>query len=213
MVHEGILSAVANERGLNEKAVSSWMDIIPAYVAFVLRFFKDPKGAFARVSKQGEVSSDLTAILLGGIGLAYLIAIAAIRDSKSRLEAFGVDERVLPAAAATLILFAAVLTHLLMFAAARWAGEYELDGTVEDTVNAGAGFAAICVPFATIVVCVALSRGFDPTHWLVWTPVALFFLGAFPAALMGAHPNTSYTRASSAVFIALAALWSASYYL
>lgn len=181
-----------DSRPVNEKAVGNWLDILPAYVGFVLRFFKDPKGAFAAISRPGEISSDATAVLLGGIGLAYLIALAA-RDAAQpslplRLLEW-IEHRYLPAAGAAVVVAAGILLHWLAIAAGKWRDELALDGTVEDTVNAAVGSAAIFVPVSTAVL-VAF-----PGSIVAAVALGLFFFLGFPAAVAATHPNTSYDQA------------------
>ena len=62
---------------MTDKEVKSWLDIAPAYLNFAIRFLRWEHNAFANVAKAGEVSRDLTSILLGGVALSYLIALVA----------------------------------------------------------------------------------------------------------------------------------------
>ena len=104
---------------MSEKEVKSWLDIAPAYLNFAIRFLRWERTAFANVAKAGEVSRDLTSILLGGIALSYLIAVVAaparLEQDPSRLVQWlpKVEYHLLPLFGLFATLVLAIATHLL----------------------------------------------------------------------------------------------------
>ena len=141
---------------MEERAVNSWLDIAPAYLNFVLKFFRSPREAFAGVARTSKVSSDMTAILLGGVALSYLIVALAgspqLRDDPGTVAGWlrKMDYHLLPVVALLGALILAVLCHIV--------GRYGLStrrlrGTVEDSVNAALGFSAVYLPLVATALC------------------------------------------------------------
>ena len=196
---------------MSEKEVKSWLDIAPAYLNFAIRFLRWERTAFANVAKAGEVSRDLTSILLGGIALSYLIAVLAaparLEQDPSRLVQWlpKVEYHLLPLFGLFATLVLAIATHLLGKLFARFSalgrskpGRWDprLGGTLEDSVNAALGFAAVFLPVATTAICIM--------NWLpvrLWIPgvvgiiLAFFIVAYFPFSLSATHPNTGYPQA------------------
>jgi hypothetical protein len=201
---------------MTDKEVKSWLDIAPAYLNFTIRFLRWEHNAFANVAKAGEVSRDLTSILLGGIALSYLIALVAapaqLEQDPSRLVQWlsKVEYHLLPLFGLFAALVLAIATHVLgklfaQFSAlgnkkpGRW--DPRLGGTLEDSVNAALGFAAVFLPTATTALCII--------NWLpvrLWIPgvmgifLAVFIVAYFPFSLSSTHPDTVYSQALLAFF-------------
>ena len=199
-----------------EKEVKDWLDIAPAYLNFAIRFLRRTRTAFENSAKTGEVSRDLTSILLGGIALSYLIALVAaparLEQDPSRLVQWlsKVEYHLLPLIGLFVALVLAITTHMLgkLFAQlptgvgrtkpSRW--DPRLGGTLEDSVNAALGFSAVFSPFATTALCVM--------NWLpvlLWIPgvtgiiLAVFIIAYFPLSLSSTHPDTGYFQAALAL--------------
>jgi hypothetical protein len=200
---------------MTDKEVKSWLDIAPAYLNFAIRFLRWEHNAFANVAKAGEVSKDLTSILLGGVALSYLIALVAapaqLKQDPSRLVQWlsKVEYHLLPLFGLFAALVLAVATHLLgkLYAQlsalgytkpTRW--DPRLGGTTEDSINAALGFAAVFLPTATIAVCIISWLPLRP-----WIPavmgifLAVFTLTYFPFSLSSTYPDTIYSQAFSAL--------------
>ena len=200
---------------MTEKEVKSWLDIAPAYLNFAIRFLRWERTAFANVAKAGEVSRDLTSILLGGVALSYLIAFVAapaqLEQDPSRLVQWlsKVDYHLLPLLGLFATLVLSIATHLLGKLFARFSAlssksgrsDPRLGGTLEDSLNAALGFAAVFLPTATTALCVM--------NWLPlrpWIPgvtgiiLAFLILAYFPFSLSSTHPDTDWAQA----FLALA---------
>ena len=196
---------------MTDKEVNSWLDIAPAYLNFAIRFLRRTRTAFAKCAKAGEVSTDLTSILLGGVALSYLIALVAaparLKEDPSLLvqRLPTVEYHLLPLIGLFAALVLAIMTHLfgklfIQFSAAfdhrkpgRW--DPRLGGTLEDSINAALGFAAVFLPTATTVLCIM--------NWLpvrFWIPgvtgivLAGFIIVYFPLSLSSTHPATGYIQ-------------------
>lgn len=199
-----------------EKVVKSWLDIAPAYLNFVLRFIWSPRQAFAHVSGASTVSSDLTAILLGGIALSYLLVVAgappALQDDPSEVVRYlrQLDLQLLPFVGLLLTVAAAIVSHLFgkLFAVVsrslqiespgKW--EPKLGGTVEDSVNAALGFASVYIPLFVAAICamgwlVPTNLGVGIIGILSPIFLAIFFLIYFPLSLSSTHPDTGFFQA------------------
>jgi hypothetical protein len=195
-----------------DKAVNSWLDIAPAYLNFVISFLRRTRTAFAKYAKAGEVSGDLTSILLGGIALSYLISIVAApaqlkQDPSLLVQWLGtVEYHLLPLIGLFAALVLAITTHLLgkLFArlltavdratSGRW--DPRLGGTLEDSVNAALGFAAVFLPTATAALCII--NWLPPTQWIAGvTGIALagFIIVYFPLSLASTHRDTGFAQA------------------
>ena len=141
---------------MEEKAVSSWLDIAPAYLNFVLKFFRSPRSAFAGVARTSKVSSDMTSILLGGVALSYLIVALAgspqLKDDPGAVAGWlrKMDYHLLPVVALLGTLALAVLCHIV---GRYWLSIRRLRGTVEDSVNAALGFSAVYLPLVATALC------------------------------------------------------------
>jgi hypothetical protein len=197
---------------MSEKEVKGWLDIAPAYLNFAIRFLRRTRSAFEKSAKTGEVSRDLTSILLGGIALSYLIALVAaparLEQDPSRLVQWlsKVEYHLLPLIGLSVALVLAIATHMggKLFAQlqtgvdrtkpSRW--EPRLGGTLEDSVNAALGFAAVFSPVVTTAFCIM--------NWLpvrLWIPsvtglaLAGFIIVYFPLSLSSTHPDTRYFQA------------------
>jgi hypothetical protein len=196
-----------------DKAVKSWLDIAPAYMNFMLKFVRDPRQAFSKVAGSADVSSDLTSILLGGVALSYLIVVLGgspgLKQDPGRVAGLlrGLDYQVLPILAVFVTLALAVMSHVSgkfyaalsrrgrTATAGRW--DPKLAGSIEDSVNAGLGFAAVYVPLAAAVICVS---SWLPTHSSMGASVgglllAVFLVIYFPWSLSSTHRNTRFGQA------------------
>ena len=195
---------------MEEKAVNSWLDIAPAYLNFLLKFFRSPREAFAGVARTAKVSSDMTAILLNGVALSYLlVALAGSPQLKNDPGAVAgllrkMDYHLLPVVALLGALILAVLCHVLakLFlgseeGGARW-WDPKLGGTVEDSVNAALGFSAVYLPLIATVLC-----------GISWFPVstgaaagvaggllAVFAALYFPWSLLATHQKAGLFESS-----------------
>src|SRR5689334_18450744 len=150
---------------MTEKEVNGWLDIAPAYLNFAIRFLRRTRTAFANSAKAGEVSRDLTSILLGGVALSYLIALVAApaqlkQDSSLVIQWLGtVEHHLLPLIGISVALVLAIATHLLGKLFAQISAGFgrpkprpwdpRLGGTLEDSVNAALGFGAVFSPVVT----------------------------------------------------------------
>ena len=197
---------------MNDKSVTSWLQIAPAYLNFAIRFLRRTRTAFAEQAKAGKVSEDLTSILLGGVALSYLIAIVAApvklkQDPSALVQWLGYQEYyLLPIAGLFAALILGVATHWLgkLYAGLSTAfdrnapGPWEprLGGTLEDSLNAALGFSAVFLPVATTVLCI--SAWLPPTSWISAAP-SIFLIGFivvyFPLSLACTHPDTGYRQA------------------
>ncbi|HKU76170.1 MAG TPA: hypothetical protein VJR02_19835 [Pyrinomonadaceae bacterium] len=214
---------------MTDKEIKSWLDIAPAYLNFAIRFLRWERTAFASVAKAGEVSRDLTSILLGGVALSYLIAFVAapaqLEQDPSRLVQWlsKVEYHLLPLIGLFATLVLAIATHLLgkLFArfsafsrsqSGRW--DPRLGGTLEDSVNSALGFAAVFLPTATTALCIM--------NWLplrLWIPgvtgiiLAFLFVAYFTFSLSSTHPDTGYFQAFLALWGAIAVFCLALYFI
>lgn len=211
---------------MNDKVISSWLDIAPAYLNFAIRFLRRTRTAFAEHAKAGKVSPDLTSILVGGIALSYLIAIVAAppqlkQDRSSLVQWLGhLDYYLLPLMGLFAALVLGVTTHLLGKLYAGFSRAFDrtapgpwdprLGGTLEDSVNAALGFAAVFLPVATAALCIAARL--PQTTWIsAATSILLvaFVVAYFPLSLASTHPDTGYRQAlmatSGAVLLPLLA--------
>jgi hypothetical protein len=115
----------------------------------------------------------------------------------------------LPLAGLFAALILGVATHVLGKLYARLSRAFErtapgpwdprLGGSLEDSVNAALGFAAVFLPVTTAVLCVAARL--PQTNWIV-AAASIFLVGFivvyFPLSLASVHPGTGYRQASMA---------------
>ena len=194
---------------------------------FLLRFVRNPRKAFAKVAGSAEVSSDLTSVLLGGVALSYLIVIFGAspelkRDPGNIANALsGLDYHLLPVLGVFMTLVLAVVSHLCgklyailsRLGAKAPVGKWDpkLGGSVEDSVNAALGFAAVYLPLAAGVICASSWLSEDSRIGAAVSGLFLgvFFLIYFPWSLSSTHRNTGFGQAllafgGSIVLIAIA---------
>lgn len=200
---------------MKKGSIEDWLDIVPQWLSFALRFPADPRAALQPYSASGAVSKDLALLVAAGVGVAYLaIALSAppslVHDLSRMLRLFrGVDVNLLPPMMLLLLLVSALAVHLLakLFAmlvgagrpGSRWAPH--LGGTVEDSVNAFLGVASVYIPLAILAFSVAVSV-FDGPGRRLTMPVqlcGLLLIGALfvyvPTALATVHPKTTSAQA------------------
>ena len=60
---------------MDEAPIKGLLDILPAYMNFVIGFLRSPRAAFAPYALTGRVQSDLTSFMLAGVGAAYLAGV------------------------------------------------------------------------------------------------------------------------------------------
>jgi hypothetical protein len=146
---------------MDEGPIKSLLDILPAYLNFVIGFLRSPRAAFAPYALTGRVQSDLTSFLLAGVGAAYLAGAVMpitgfdIQNPRGAMDVFAgwlahQDVKVLPLEALLLVLVLALGAHLVARLFDRWQA-------VGDSVNAALGFAAIVLPLTTIVLLGVLA--------------------------------------------------------
>jgi hypothetical protein len=197
-----------------ENAVNGWLDIAPAYLNFLLAFVRNPRRAFAAVSEAGKVSSDLTSILFGGVALSYLVVLLTnspqLDQDNGVIASFlrGRDYQMFP----LLGVFGAVLLGLVCHLAGKFfvvlsklgkkgpSGTWDpkLGGSVEDSVNASLGFAAVFVPLTSGMICaVSLFPRFNPG--VAGVLLALFAIVYFPWSLSATHQHTGVRQAYMAI--------------
>jgi hypothetical protein len=193
-----------------ENAVNSWLDIAPAYLNFLFAFLRNPQQAFSQVAVHRKVSSDLTSILLGGVALAYLIVLLTAPPELKQDQGVvanllrGQDYHLLPVMGAFAAILLAVISHcggkgfvfLSRLGEKGRVGPWDpkLGGSVEDSVNAALGFAAVFVPFTSGMIC-AVSRfpRFNPG--IAGFVLAIFAVVYFPWSLSSTHQHTGVRQA------------------
>jgi hypothetical protein len=208
-----------NPYTVDEKSIKSWLDIAPHYIGFFLAFLKSPATALQNVKGASKISSDLVSIMIGGIALSYFIVLAikspALEADQGTVLTLlrKIDRNAMPFVALLTVVLVAVLGHLIAKGVARviriralgpsdFTGP-DLGGTVEDSVNAALGFAAIFIPIAVGTIAFA---SFSSNFWLPvacglgLSVMALFYL---PLALSATHPNTSFVQSFLALGIAV----------
>jgi hypothetical protein len=160
---------------MDEGPIKSLLDILPAYMNFVISFLRSPRAAFAPYALTGRVQSDLTSFLLAGVGAAYLAGVLMpipgfdIQNPKGTMDEFAgwlahQEVKALPLEALLAVMAVALVAHLIAKLFDRWqvasaklardpnrSPAPNLAGTAEDSVNAALGFAAILLPLTTIV--------------------------------------------------------------
>jgi len=160
---------------MDEGPIQSLLDILPAYINFVIGFLRSPRAAFAPYALTGRVHGDLTSFLLAGAGAAYLAGALMpipgidIQNPQGSMDAFAgwlsrQDVKALPLEALLAVIAVALLAHLVAKLFDRWqvvSGKLAPDpghppatnlaGSAEDSVNAALGFASILLPLTTIV--------------------------------------------------------------
>jgi len=204
---------------VDEKSIKSWLDIAPHYIGFFLAFLKNPATAFKDVKGASKISSDLVSIMIGGIALSYFIVLAvespALDADQGTVVGLlrKIDRNAMPFVALLSVVLIAVLGHVVAKAISRilsipalgpsdLAGP-DLGGTVEDSVNAALGFAAVFIPIAVgaIALSALSSRG-----WVIAT-VGLGLAGMtmvyLPLSLSATHPNTSFAQSFLALGVAI----------
>jgi len=208
-----------NPYTVDEKSIKSWLDIAPHYIGFFLAFLKSPATALRDVKGAAKISSDLVSIMLGGIALSYFIILAfqspALKADEGTVVGVlrSIDRNTMPFVALLTVVLVAVLGHLIAKAVARvlrMPGFRQSDllgpdlgGTVEDSVNAALGFAAVFIPISVGTIDLAL---FSPNLWVMlswalamWVMILIYL----PLALSATHPNTSFVQSALAVGVAV----------
>jgi hypothetical protein len=156
---------------MDEAPIKGLLDILPAYLNFVIGFLRSPRAALAPYALTGRVHSDLTSFLLAGVGVAYLAGFLMpipgfdIQNPRGAMDVFAgwlthQEVRALPLEALLVVLTLALAAHLLTKLFDRWQVKSaksspappNLPGSAEDSVNAALGFAAILLPLTTIVL-------------------------------------------------------------
>ncbi|MFQ5677470.1 MAG: hypothetical protein ACE5G1_16395 [bacterium] len=197
---------------MNEKIIKTWLDIAPAYMDFFLKYLRSPPHAFEGVTGTGKVSSDQTNLLLGGVVVSYLIVLLfgsprLQSDPGAVAQLFrSLDLQTLPVIAIFVTFIAAILTHGVAKFYSRFISKLpqmaKLGGSVEDSVNAALGFAAVFVPLLTGVVVITARLPVDLTLY-VGVPLA-FATGVFACvyfswSLSATHPDTTPFQAFGAL--------------
>ncbi len=161
---------------MDDGPIKSLLDILPAYMNFVIGFLRSPRAAFAPYALTGRVQSDLTSFLLAGVGAAYLAVVLMpisgfdIQSPHGATDEFAgwltrQEVKALPLEALLVVLALALAAHLVAKLFDRWqmasakpsadpdqAPRPNLPGSAEDTVNAALGFAAVVLPLTTILL-------------------------------------------------------------
>src|SRR5216683_3710035 len=146
------------------------LDILPAYMNFVIGFLRSPRAALAPYALTGRVQSDLTSFMLAGVGAAYLAGVLMpipgfdIQNPRGAMDVFAgwlthQEVKALPLEALLVVLVLALVAHLVAKLFNRWQvasakpfpDRPNLPGTAEDSVNAALGFAAVLLPLTTIL--------------------------------------------------------------
>ena len=154
---------------MDEAPIKGLLDILPAYLNFVIGFVRSPRAALAPYALAGRVHSDLTSFLLAGVGVAYLAGFVMpipgfdIDHPRGAMDVFAgwlahQEVRALPLEALLLVLMLALAAHLFAKLFDRWSAAStkssplppNFPGTAEDSVNAALGFAAVLLPLTTI---------------------------------------------------------------
>jgi len=60
---------------MDEAPIKGLLDILPAYMNFVIGFLRSPRAAFAPYALTGRVQSDLNVVYARGVGAAYLAGV------------------------------------------------------------------------------------------------------------------------------------------
>ena len=153
---------------MDEGPVKNVLEILPAYLNFVIGCLRSPRAAFAPYALKGKVQSDLTSFLLAGVGAAYIAGALMpstsidIQNPQGGMDRFArwltsQDVKTLPLEALLAVLLLALGAHLVGKLFDRSQHTPRLPGSAEDSVNAALGFASIFLPFTTIVLLGVLS--------------------------------------------------------
>jgi hypothetical protein len=153
---------------MDEGPVKSVLEILPAYLNFVIGCLRSPRAAFAPYALKGKVQSDLTSFLLAGVAAAYIAGALMpstsidIQNPQGGMDLFAKwlmhqDVKTLPLEALLAVLLLALGAHLIGKLFDRWQDKPSLPGSAEDSMNAALGFASIFLPFTTMVLLGALS--------------------------------------------------------
>lgn len=154
---------------MDESPIKGLLDILPAYMNFVIGFLRSPRAALAPYALQGRVHSDMTSFTLAGVGVAYLAGILMpipgfdIQNPRGGMDVFAAwltrqEVKALPLEALLLVVTLALAAHLVAKLFDRWQVKSakrspaapNLPGSAEDSVNAALGFAAILLPLTTV---------------------------------------------------------------
>lgn len=214
---------------MDQGPIKSLLDILPAYLNFVIGFVRSPTTAFAPYALTNRVHSDLTSFLLAGVGAAYLAGFLIpapfdIQNPHGGMDRFAewlsrYDMKLLPPLVLLVVLALALAGHLVAKFFDRWQGlsvnpdPPNLPGTAEDSVNAALGFAAVLLPLTTIVMlgtlalaAPALEKQTSQTFSIIlfvglflYMAVAIFLY--LPRSFAAVH-KVSWGRASSALGVA-----------
>jgi len=198
------------------KLIETWLDIAPQYINFALRFPRSPKKALERYSGTGAVASDLTSFAVAGVVISYLFVLVfapgvtgstpktvvevsgKVGSTLSRLLA--TDPKIAPALALLAVVTGTVFVHLFARIATLIGSTGRmrafLGGSVEDSVNAALGFAAVYIPyFVLLSLCGVHLAATHPSHSFALVMVTSFLaslavLVYYPLSLAATHPNT-----------------------
>jgi hypothetical protein len=154
---------------MDEAPIKGLLDILPAYLNFVIGFLRSPRAALAPYALTGRVHSHLTSFLLAGVGVAYLAGFVMpipgfdIENPRGAMDVFAgwlahQEVKALPLEALLLVLVLALAAHLIAKFFDRWSAAStksspvpaNFPGSAEDSVNAALGFAAVMLPLTTI---------------------------------------------------------------
>jgi hypothetical protein len=161
---------------MDQGPIKSLLDILPAYLNFVIGFLRSPHTAFEPYALKGRVQSDLTSFLLAGVGAAYLAGVLMpipgfdIQNPHGTMDMFAgwlshQEVKALPLEALLAVLVLALAAHLVAKLFDRWQAvsskpfpdSPNLPGAAEDSVNAALGFAAIMLPLTTMMLLGVLA--------------------------------------------------------
>ena len=153
---------------MDEGPVKSVLEILPAYLNFVIGFLRSPRAAFAPYALKGKVQSNLTSFLLAGVAAAYIAGALLpstsfdIENPQGGMDLFAKwlvhqDVKTLPLQALLAVLVLALAAHIIGKLFDRWQDKASLPGSAEDSVNAALGFASIFLPFTTMALLGTLS--------------------------------------------------------
>jgi hypothetical protein len=198
---------------MEEKIIKSWLDIAPAYLSFILNFFKNPNKAFSNFPSPSKISHELTSILVGGIAFSYIIILTfaspLLKEDPSSIVIFlkQFDYHLLPVISMIAVIAFAIPLHLLgklyswisKFSAQGKEKFYDpkLGGSLEDTVNAALGFASAFIPLISAVLCIVswLPKGNSIYPGIGGLILALLAFIYFPLSISSTHPNTGFLQA------------------
>jgi hypothetical protein len=170
---------------VEDRTTKTWLDVAPEYVEFLGSSIRSPAEAVAPLAEGGRVSSRLSALMLGGLALCYVLAwtfpAEALETDTGNVMTFlrRVDPERLPAIAVFLVVCGAWPLHLLLGA----------KGTrVQDTANAALATLAVVLPLGTLIVLAVAHWGASPV-----------LLGSM--AVLGAFSVVQFIRCRAALTV------------